>query len=71
MHLLDPKATDLIAGAPVVGDFLICGGCGCPNIVTIEGTKEATEADLLELSPEEQRDMTFAIRAVKRHIRNQ
>lgn len=70
MTLSDPRPADLVQEPPRLGDILLCGGCGMPSKVTILGTKLLTEEDFSGLSLDEQRDLDFAQRAIKRSIRN-
>lgn len=69
MELQSPKPADLVDEPPKLDDIMICGGCGCPNKVTLLGTAEMTEEELSHLTEEEERDIRFAIRAVKKHLR--
>ena len=70
MELIDPKSVDLIATPPRIGDLNICGACGKVNILAIDGTREITPEELSELTPDEKRDLHFAIRAAKQNFRN-
>lgn len=70
MEFLDLKATDLVS-RPTLGDILICGGCGFPSKVTLEGTALMSDAEFRELSKEEVIEVNFAQRAIKRNVRNQ
>lgn len=69
MQLQDPKPANLVREEPKFDDIIICGACGCPNKIGILGTSEMTDEELSALSDEERQDITFAIRAVKRQIR--
>jgi hypothetical protein len=55
---------------PHLDDILICGLCGAPSKVTLLGTEVVSDEELSNLSEEEQHDIEFAIRAVKKQIRN-
>lgn len=70
MRLLNPKQVTPDGIPPHVDDILICGGCGLASKVTLLGTDLLTDDDFLTLSPEERRDISFAIRAVKRNLRS-
>jgi hypothetical protein len=70
MVLKNPKAVDLIQAPPAFDDVMICGACGSISIITLQGTRLMTEEELLALSEEEQRDLTFAQRAIRRSVRN-
>lgn len=64
MDLLDPKATRS-GELPSVGDLVLCGACGTPNIITIMGTREATQTELDSLTEDERKDFAFAVRQIK------
>ena len=49
---------------PQISDILLCAGCGMPNVVTLEGTREITEEEFAQLDPEEQRDLDFIQRSM-------
>jgi hypothetical protein len=70
MVLKDPKAVDYGENVPHLDDILICGMCGCPSKVTLLGTEELTDEELKGLTLEERKGIEFAIRAVKRQVRN-
>jgi len=65
MQLLDPQPANHIVEDPKPDDLHICGGCGTLNVITVLGTREATEDDLNSLTEDERRDVRFAVRAVK------
>ena len=75
MKLLNIKTTDY--GTPIcqVDDLILCGGCGMPSKVTLEGTVMFTVAEFDKLSDDEKKDLEFAARAVTQkhvgHLRDQ
>lgn len=53
-----------------IGDVMLCGGCGRPSIVELTGLRYMTDEEFNEMTPEEQKDLNFAQRAIKRQLRN-
>lgn len=70
MDLLDAKAVDMLRDKPKVDDIMICGMCRRPSKVTLLGMVYLTHEELNALTEDEKKDMSFAIRAVKRQLRN-
>lgn len=56
---------------PQIGDLLLCGACGVPSKITLEGTAPLTEAEFASLTDDERSDLEFAQRAILSHLRNQ
>lgn len=71
MSLLDLRPADLVSPRPTLNDLLVCGGCGCISKVTLGDTVLMSEDEVLTLAPDEQRDLNFAVRAIKVKLRNQ
>ena len=69
MELLQAKCVDMLRLPPSIGDLLICGGCGAISKVTLEGTEMLEDKEFNELSEDEKKDISFAVRAVKKQLR--
>lgn len=67
----DLKFTDLVDEPLKVDDIILCGSCGNVSKVTLLGTALLTDEEFRALSEEEARDLNFAQRAIKQHLRNQ
>lgn len=70
MQLLEHKAVDMSDAKPQIGDLLVCGNCGMPNIVTLTGAIIVPDEVMNALTKEERDDLLFAQRAIKRNLRN-
>ena len=69
MQLLEPKPSNLIREEPKLDDVILCGACGEASVITLEGTKLLGPVEMELLTDEEKRELLFATRAIKRHIR--
>lgn len=57
---------------PQQGDIFICPQCATPAVLTLsDGWKTLPPELLAELSPEEQKDIEFAIRNIKAYHRSE
>jgi DNA-directed RNA polymerase subunit RPC12/RpoP len=68
MEQLDLKFTDLVEEKLRVDDLILCGGCGLPNKVTLEGLALLNQIEFELLSKDEKRDLDFAQRAIKKKL---
>ncbi len=66
MELQTPKAVNPTDEVPVLGDIVLCGSCGNPNILTLTEPRAMTEAEFDQLSVDEKSDLSFAQRALKK-----
>lgn len=69
MEFTAAKPVDLIDSAPQIGDLMLCGLCGKPNIVSLEGLRLMTEEEFSSLSEDEMKDLVFAQRAIQKKVR--
>lgn len=53
-----------------LNDIILCGNCGMPSKLTLEGMKYLTDEEFMQLSEGERKDLDFAQRAVKRKLRS-
>jgi hypothetical protein len=70
MELLNIKSVDMLREPPKIGDIVMCGGCGFPNKVTLQGTELLTKEEFDALPLVERNDLTFAARAITKQIRS-
>lgn len=70
MELLGLNPTSFVTQKPELDDLLICGACSTINVVTITGTRTITTEEFDALSADEKKDLSFALRASKRDLRN-
>ena len=69
MQLLDPKPTDLVQEKPKIGDLILCGTCGTLSIIELTGTREPTHIEMNAMDADERKELAFAVRAIKRKLR--
>lgn len=67
MELQTPKAVNPVDENPVLGDLVLCGNCGEPNVITLTEPRALTEAEFDSLSADEKSDLSFAQRAIRKN----
>lgn len=68
MELQQLRPANLVYEDPKFDDILLCGACGFPSKVTLLGTALVTDEEFAALTDDEQADLNFAQRAIKKQV---